>query len=394
MKKHFKRFVLTALMLVFVHTSVAMADVTQMQDDETNPTLRWTQYGILPIVSDEFLDFNITYNGFASAMYNLLLYRVDEKYLFNSGMMHIRKYQAEQIFVNAIGQEPPEITDTQSFLTFRTFAEMLNSNIEHFVTDAAVADFKESILNGNIVVRDVSDRSNLIIANVSGAGNVIVVAVQGRHMLLDNIDIDGDIIVVGGNGASNITLNNVSVNEVHLLTTSNLNITGNSQIGKIALTNTSWVSNGGNSLGAIRPNLHITTEDVRVYGHFGIVNIATQRTFSPVSLNFNGHIERVVSDSDVVLIGDVLVDYHNEEQGTKLYFINEQAAQRQNALGQAVEEGINAAMPEMLNELLSALVSIIAQGLMPNLPPNFNFNNIVPPDIFAPDRDPDPIPER
>jgi len=386
MKRRIKSLIAGLIAVVLLSSNMVFAD----DFTENNPTTQWAEYGVMPQIGIGALDWSVTNNAFATVLYNLLMYDIE----FDFGASYISQYQAIELLTKAMSIETPEISTSDSILTFRGLAEVLNKFVPHFINNAPVVNFSNEILNGSMIIKD-SNNTNSIVANINGTGNIIIIPMQDINITLDNINIAGNIIVMHGNGSVvNITVNNVSANKLHILSTASVNVVGNSRIEEIKLMNTSWLSTAGQLTTAIRTNLYIATEDVQIYGRFNNVKIDVENAFAPIAFPFDGQIEYLMAKSDVILIGDVDVAHYEIANSGSFNTINEQGMYRRQQMQNAIDESINNAMADMMNQLLAALVSVITQSLSPNLPPNFNTGNITPPEIIPPNRDPDPTPER
>ncbi|MDR2167629.1 MAG: hypothetical protein LBE35_07255 [Clostridiales bacterium] len=395
--KKFQFFTTVLLVLIFGGVIFAVSapfplGIESNENAENSAIERWMGYGVLPWVGERNYDANITYYGFCQIMQRLLAQEIDERYTFNSGLMYIRQYEALRILTRALGQDYSEIATSREFLTFRQLAQMLDEKIETFVINEFNLNLADSFLENSIVINHLLSPPhvlNSVLANVGGSGDIVIVPRLAGHILLDNINIEGNIVITHGEfGPSDITLHNSNAKALFVLGSANITMLGNTQIEYIHIYAPAQIDTIGLSRQAAAPNINANAADLTLTGQFNHIEFELNKTHAPVLLPAEGRIESLSSEGSVILVGDVEVGTYD---AIELSIINSYGFYRDIELAEAIEKGMQAAMSGVFDGLLEDFEALMRRYMLqlyiyfPEFP--------IPPEITPPPPDPPPAPE-
>jgi hypothetical protein len=347
----------------------------------------------------------VTYSVFAEVMQNLLSYQIDEKYTFNSGHMPIRRHEAESILAKAMAKTPPQgsqnAQNIQSALSYQALFQMLDNSIQLFISSENISNLRNTPLNGTLIVNQ-SAPNDTILANVTGSGDIIIVP-KGTHILLDTINISGNIIIAGAgeNGGTktptDITIRNTVSPALLVMSDANVTLIGNTRIRSVNLA-ASCVLNT-TALAINPPNVIINNEDIALIGSFNEAESRLTRVNGPVVITAEGHIARLISAADTILIGDVDVRNHDLPGNTELKIIKQEELYSKEALKDTIESVIEAAMSRHMKDLTELITDMRMPNTAPDPEPSTsgapeNTNTVpTPPQITPPSADPPRAPE-
>jgi len=376
MNKKIRFFIALLALIVAAGAVFVMASPT---DDSHCPVSRFMGYGILPQVDSRDFDRHITFVGFAGAVHNLLGIEINEKYTFHASQMYIRHYEATRILAAAMGQPLPN-NNQRDFLTLRTLAIMLDDAVQLLVRDEVALNMATTPLNGTFLINHLLSEEarelDSLITSLRGVGDVVIVPRAGSHMLLDNISIEGNIIIINGPfGPKSLTLHNVQADGLYVLGAAHLTLIGNSNVDNIHIYASASLDTIGLARGVAPPNVSIHTNDVRLAGSFGKVEVAHSTMFAPFLLPVDGSIYHLYASSNVMAIGDVEITNY---AATELTIIN--------------PYGMNLGMLEMIEAMMMHFMQDLFSNM--NLPPPTAPTLPTPPIITPPPADPSPAPEQ
>lgn len=365
-------------------------------DSQTSPDYelmqRWVSHGVLPYVGYNNFDRHITYFGFADVMRNLLGYSVDEKFLFNSGLMYILRHEASGMLDVATGGAATTNASNNplDFLTFRELVRLLEDRVQLFLTDEFSIDLANdpannltngfpssqnnqnnqsnptnenlhgsnlhsaySTLHSAIIINHLHSQAefsiNSTLSNASGHGDIIIVPRTGSYVTLQNINTTGNIVITsGGYGTAHVTLLNVSADSLHVLGEASISFVGDNHIKNIIINAPCYINTEALSRQSTVPSVASNTADLRLSGHFNEVIITNQNSFAPVIVLIDGQVEFLQAAGDLIVKGYVDIKEYNAEN---LRFINDDALFRQMELGQTIEDIMASLMAEMFEQI-------------------------------------------
>ena len=341
-------------LVVMVFIFVMLGAVSALGATPTsNPTVqRFIDYGIFPTSSQNYKDDYIAHAQFASIMKGLFGYTP------NNADGYISQRETLAILNNAIGRTAPQNTP-QAPLTFSTLADILDDLIHTIISGESLINFESQPLDGILIVHHTSD-ATLLLSNVVGRGDVVMVAGDGGDIALHNINILGDIIVVGnGSYPANITIHSTTADNLQVLSPSAISLTGRSQIQNVRLFASTYLETSLSPTShTLSPNIYIHHHDVALFGRFDKVDIQLASRFAPASIIADGRIGHLVALGSVLLIGDVVVDAYTLPLGHDVEITSQDQIRR----NMDIERAVDAAMARFVDDLLAQLLLLIQNG--------------------------------
>ncbi|MCL2375847.1 MAG: hypothetical protein FWC76_00485 [Defluviitaleaceae bacterium] len=289
-----------------VHNTHSIIDTLSAECTPLEAIARWVGHGVFPAIDESDFDVYITYSQFAEIMDGLLRYPVDEKYIFNSGHMYIRRHEAYSIISEAFGKD--SFAYESGFITFSQLAIFLNSFIQIYIADETTVNLSEIYLQGYMVINPSRAGFDMLVTNVEGPGSIAIASGRGGRILFNNVDIADEIIVAkASEGLVNLTLNNSSVRNVRFLGDGMANLINATYVDIISFYGLGAANTSLLAYGAPLPNIQIDSPNARLSGSFDSVKSSLHNEIIFVS----GEINSFYSAGNMILVGTGEIEYIN-----------------------------------------------------------------------------------